>query len=89
MGHLVFSNEFLVSIELISVHSSESWILTNLYVPPRAEDKGRFLDWFSKIQMPHDKDWLIVRDFNFIRAPLDRNKPGGSVHEMFFSLMRS
>jgi hypothetical protein len=27
--------------------------------------------------MPDDMDWLVLGDFNFIRKPSDRNKPGG------------
>jgi hypothetical protein len=32
--------------------------------------------------MPDDTDWLIMGDFNFIRNPNDRNKPGGNITEM-------
>jgi hypothetical protein len=32
--------------------------------------------------MPNDTDWLIMGDFNFIRNPHDRNKPGGNIFEM-------
>jgi hypothetical protein len=32
--------------------------------------------------MPDDTDWLIMGDFNFIRNPKDRNKPGGNITEM-------
>jgi hypothetical protein len=27
--------------------------------------------------MPIDVDWIILGDFNLIRKPEDRNKPGG------------
>jgi hypothetical protein len=33
--------------------------------------------------MPTETKWLIVGDFNLLRAPENRNKPGGSVTEMF------
>jgi hypothetical protein len=33
--------------------------------------------------MPIETKWLIVGDFNLLRAPENRNKPGGSVTEMF------
>jgi hypothetical protein len=32
--------------------------------------------------MPQDTDWLIMGDFNFIRSPADRNKPGGDLNDM-------
>jgi hypothetical protein len=33
-----------------------------------------------------DIDWLIVGDSNLIRSPSDRNKPGGNINEMLFSM---
>ena len=32
--------------------------------------------------MPNEVDWIIMGDFNFIRTPEDRNRPGGDVNEM-------
>ena len=32
--------------------------------------------------MPDDILWLIVGDFNLIRKPEDRNRPGGNIGEM-------
>ena len=32
--------------------------------------------------MPNDVDWIIMGDFNLIRTPEDRNRPGGDVNEM-------
>jgi hypothetical protein len=32
--------------------------------------------------MPSDKLWLLVGDFNLIRRPEDRNKPGGDINLM-------
>lgn len=33
--------------------------------------------------MPTDVDWVILGDFNLIRKPEDRNRPGGDINEMF------
>jgi hypothetical protein len=33
--------------------------------------------------MQTETKWLIVGDFNLLRAPENRNKPGGSVTGMF------
>lgn len=35
------------------------------------------------LHMPDDADSLILGDFNLMRSPADRNKPGGDPHEMF------
>ena len=32
--------------------------------------------------MPPDEDWILMGDFNFIRSPSDRNKPGGDINQM-------
>lgn len=33
--------------------------------------------------MPENIEWIILGDFNLIRKPEDRNKPGGDLAEMF------
>jgi hypothetical protein len=33
--------------------------------------------------MNDEVKWLIVGDFNLIRSPQNRNKPGGNIKEMF------
>jgi exonuclease III len=82
-GTLEFQNDFSISVKFTSNISSESWYLTNIYGPSQADRKDDFLQWFSNISMPDDTDWLIMGDFNFIRSPNDRNKPGGNISEMF------
>jgi hypothetical protein len=32
--------------------------------------------------MPVDSEWLVIGDFNLIRKPEDKNKPGGIMREM-------
>ena len=58
------------------------WILTNIHGPCNTEEKLEFIDWFTNIQMPDDVDWIVMGDFNFIRSPEDRNRPGGDVNQM-------
>jgi hypothetical protein len=38
---------------------------------------------FKDIDMNDEVKWLIVGDFNLIRSPQNRNKPGGNIIEMF------
>ena len=33
--------------------------------------------------MPQEVNWLLAGDFNLIRKPEDRNKPGGDILEIF------
>ena len=41
-----------------------------------------FINWFLNIHMPADVDWILMGDFNLMRAPSDRNRPGGDVNDM-------
>ena len=54
-----------------------------VYGPCTADRKRTFIEWFKDIQMPGDVDWIIMGDFNLIRSPDNRNKPGGNLSEMF------
>jgi exonuclease III len=81
-GDLAFQNEFSLSVNLTNNLTNEKWLLTNIYGPCHCDQKVVFLDWFSNIDMPDNTDWIVMGDFNFIRKPSDRNKPGGDVNEM-------
>jgi exonuclease III/regulator of replication initiation timing len=81
-GHVFFRNRFALSLELTSVISGESWILTNVYAPCTLEGRSNFLNWLNDIDMPEDTKWLIIGDFNLIRRPSDKNRPGGSIQDM-------
>lgn len=83
-GQLVFQNDYAISIQFTSSHSSmDCWILTNVYGPCQPEEKTQFISWFKNIQMPEDIDCLVLGNFNFIRSPSDRNAPGGDINNMF------
>jgi hypothetical protein len=56
--------------------------LTKVYGPCTSEGKSVFLNWLKDIQIAHEVDWLVVGDFNLIRGPHNRNKPGGNLQEM-------
>ena len=78
-GHLIFSNEYGISIEFSSNHDADVWVLTNIYATCTSYGKLHFVNWFKNIQMPEDIHWLIVGDFNLMRSPNNRNRPGGDV----------
>jgi hypothetical protein len=67
----------------VSTYSRAVWVLTNIYAPCITYGKIEFLNRLHDFEMPEDVDWLLVGDFNLIRRPNDRNKPGGNVQEMF------
>ena len=34
------------------------------------------------MHIPNGQDWLFLGDFNYMRAPDNRNKPGGNMQDM-------
>lgn len=82
-GQLSFQNNFAISVDFTSKHNNADWVLTNVYGPCTADGKREFAQWLRDIQMPDEVDSLLVGDFNLLRSPDDRNKPGGDVAEMF------
>jgi hypothetical protein len=81
-GDRVFQNSFPLSVDFKSAKDDGAWTLTNIYAPCQNAQQLAFLTWFHNIQVADDVDWLIVGDFNLIRSPNDRNKPGGNLNEM-------
>ena len=41
-----------------------------------------FTSWLFDLNIPSNENWLILGDFNFIRSPNNRNKPGGDAADM-------
>ena len=78
----MFSNEFSLTMEFISLHNDANWVLTCVYGPCTADGKGLFLNWLKEVQMPDNVDWLILGDFKLIRNQENKNKPGGNIAEM-------
>ena len=72
-----------MSVEFVSNHNNEPWILTNIYASCIALGRQAFLQWFKNINVPDTINWLIVGDFNLYRNPDDRNKLGGDHLEMY------
>ena len=81
-GSLTFSNEFGISVEFTSNHTSTNWLLTNVYGPCTPSGKQQFTTWLKNIQMPNDFPWLLIGDFNLMRSSKNRNRLGGDISEM-------
>lgn len=82
-GDIIFQNSYAQSIEFTAKASADQWVLTNIYAPCSSEGRAQFLEWFANIDMPDSVDWLVMGDFNLIRHPENRNKPGGDFNNMF------
>lgn len=81
-GQLIFQNSFAITIKFSAKHNNDSWLLTNIYGPCTHEGKRNFLQWFKHYTAAVDDNWVVVGDFNLLRKPDNRNKPGGNVNEM-------
>jgi exonuclease III len=44
-GTVIFQNDFAISVDFISVHNNDSWILTSVYGPSETDRKVDFLNW--------------------------------------------
>jgi exonuclease III len=82
LGQVSFQNEYVMSIDFVFTLSGAEWTLTNIYAPYTQEGRHQFLDWFNKVDMQEDTDWLIVGDFNLIGKQSDINKPVGNPQDM-------
>jgi hypothetical protein len=81
-GSVTFALSQAISIEFTSQLSGASFHLTNIYGPCDSSEKADFINWSYNLDTSLMVDWLLVGDFNLIRSPEDRNKPGGNVAEM-------
>jgi hypothetical protein len=76
-GNVVDQNLFGHTIHFRSKLTGLDWWLTNIYAPCSTQGREGFLAWFSNLEIDEDKLWIFLGDFNMIRYPENRNKPGG------------
>lgn len=82
-GTVFLSEQFALGVEFSSKQSSQRWKLVNVYGPCQGDPRTSFMKWLFEVDIPSNEDWLILGDFNYIRSPENRNKPGGGVNDMF------
>ena len=83
LGQVFIHEQFALGVEFKSTISSHSWKLVNIYGPCQGEQRDSFTSWLFDIDIPANKAWLLLGDFNYIRSPDNRNKPGGNIQDMF------
>jgi exonuclease III len=76
-AEVVDQNLFGHTIHFRSKLTCQVWWLTNIYAPCSTQGREAFLAWFSNLEIDEDKLWIFLGDFNMIRYPENRNKPGG------------
>lgn len=82
-GDVVLSEEFVLAVRFTSTLSANSWTLYNVYGPCTGDDRITFTNWMYEMDIQDDEDCPLVGDFNYIRCPENRNKPGGDYNDMF------
>jgi len=78
----IFSQPFALGVRLTSMQSNDLWTLVNIYGPCADPNRSIFTTWLFDRDIPHSEDWLILGDFNFIRAPDNHNRGGGDTNDM-------
>lgn len=81
-GDVVLDNAFSITVKFRSSVSGAIFHLTNIYGPAAPVEKASFVNWLYNFDISAFEDWIMLGDFNFIRSPTDRNKPGGCVNSM-------
>ena len=81
-GALVQSNSYALTVKLSCRIDNTSFHLTNTYGPSNPMQKHGFITWLTNLDTNGFDDWVLGGDFNLIRSPKNRNKPGGDTIEM-------
>ena len=81
-GMVMHCEQFAISVHFSSKQTAQKWTLINIYGPCMGDLRDDFVQWLFNLNIPDDEDWLLLGDFNFIRSPNNRNKPGGNINDM-------
>jgi hypothetical protein len=60
----------------------QSFHISNIYRLVDSTEMSNFITWLYNFDTSNIEDWLILGDFNLIRSPLNRSRPGENVNEM-------
>jgi hypothetical protein len=79
---MVQINSYAVTIKFTCKLDNKSFHVTNIYGPSSSPQKMGFVIWLMNLDTSDFDDWVLGGDFNLIRHPDNRNKPGGDIAEM-------
>jgi hypothetical protein len=80
-GVMVSFNGYSITVKLTKL-SGMLFHVTNNYGPSVSAEKAAFIAWLYNLDILSFDDWIILGDFNLIKSPSDRNRPGGNINEM-------
>ena len=81
-GSVVHINSYAMTVKLLCKLDNKIIHLTNIYGPASSPQKMGFITWLMNFDTSDFDDWVLGGDFNLIRYPENRNKPGGDQTEM-------
>jgi hypothetical protein len=81
-GSLVSTNTYSITVKLTSKLPCQSFHVTNIYGPADPVEKPTFISWLYNLDTSAFGDWILMGDFNLIRSPQHRSRPGGNFNEM-------
>jgi endonuclease/exonuclease/phosphatase family metal-dependent hydrolase len=62
--------------------NNEEWTITNVYGPTSTEGRALFTNWLLSLDPDEHSMWMFTGDFNIMRSPSNRNRPGGDHNHM-------
>ena len=81
-GSIVSQSSFQLTIKLLCNLSGHIFNVSNIYGPCQNENRTDFFNWLDNIDASPLDHWILIGDFNLIRSPHDRNRPGGDSNNM-------
>ena len=75
-GTVIVQEDFALGVQFTSTLSAQAWSLYNIYGPCTGPARETFTQWLYNREIQADADCLFLGDFNYIRGPENRNKPG-------------
>lgn len=79
---MVQSNTYAITAKFFSTLDNKIIHVSNVYGPSNSAEKLSFLTWLMNLDTSDYDNWVLGCDFNLIRSPKNRNKPGGDLSEM-------
>ena len=85
-GTLIQSLRYGIIVSFTSVHNAEKWTMVSVYGPCSGPLRDEFVNWLYNLHIPDDEHWLFLGYFNFIRSLENKNRLGGDINDIFFSM---
>ena len=81
-GQQISISRYHITVEFSCNISGHIWYLTNVYGPNQPDERSLFINWLLNLDSSPMDNWIIMGDFNLVRGPENRNRPGGDVNNM-------